>query len=91
MKEALHERLLEIDWMSDDTRAEAIRKMEKFRVKIGFPVRVLILSITVHFMSLLSLLCLSLSSVSSLLSKEPECPVNMSLFFLLSPLTGLVD
>jgi len=37
VKDALHERLLEIDWMSDSTRAEAIRKMNKFRVKIGFP------------------------------------------------------
>jgi hypothetical protein len=38
VKEALHERLLEINWMSEDTRTEAIRKMNNFRVKIGFPV-----------------------------------------------------
>jgi putative endopeptidase len=36
---ALDRRLREVDWMSEATRAEALRKMEKFRVKIGFPDR----------------------------------------------------
>ena len=37
VKEALRERLTEVDWMSDSTRANAMKKMDKFRVKIGFP------------------------------------------------------
>ena len=39
VKESLRERLTEVDWMSEETRTEALRKMDNFRVKIGFPVR----------------------------------------------------
>lgn len=38
VRDALRERLQEVPWMSDTTRAEALIKMEKFRVKIGYPV-----------------------------------------------------
>ena len=37
VQECLQERLHEVDWMSDKTRKEALRKMDAFRVKIGFP------------------------------------------------------
>lgn len=37
VRDALRERLLEVDWMSEETRKEAMIKMEKFKVKIGFP------------------------------------------------------
>lgn len=37
VREALKSRLQEVDWMSDSTRAEAIKKLNAFRVKIGFP------------------------------------------------------
>ena len=37
VRDALRERLLEVEWMSEETRVEAMRKMEKFKVKIGFP------------------------------------------------------
>lgn len=39
VRNSLRQRLLTVDWMSDETRAEALRKMEKFRVKIGYPDR----------------------------------------------------
>mmetsp|Transcript_4278 Transcript_4278/g.7021 ORF Transcript_4278/g.7021 Transcript_4278/m.7021 type:complete len:444 (-) Transcript_4278:927-2258(-) len=39
VRDALRERLLEVDWMSEETRKEAMVKMEKFKVKIGFPER----------------------------------------------------
>lgn len=38
VKEALRARLQEVSWMSEDTRVEALKKMESFRVKIGYPV-----------------------------------------------------
>jgi putative endopeptidase len=35
---ALQERLTEVEWMtSESTREEALKKMERFKVKIGFP------------------------------------------------------
>lgn len=34
----MEERLAELPWMSDDTRAKALEKMVGFRVKIGYPV-----------------------------------------------------
>jgi putative endopeptidase len=37
VKEALRERLEEVDWMSDSTRAAAMLKMDAFKVKIGYP------------------------------------------------------
>jgi putative endopeptidase len=37
VRDALRERLEEVDWMSAETRVEALKKMEKFKVKIGFP------------------------------------------------------
>jgi len=37
VRTALRERLSEVVWMSDSTRVEALLKMEKFRVKIGYP------------------------------------------------------
>jgi len=37
VRTALRERLREVVWMSDSTRVEALLKMEKFRVKIGYP------------------------------------------------------
>ena len=37
MRDALRERLEEVDWMSPLTRVEAMKKMEGFKVKIGFP------------------------------------------------------
>jgi len=37
VRDALRERLLEVEWMSEQTRQEAMIKMEKFKVKIGFP------------------------------------------------------
>jgi predicted metalloendopeptidase len=29
----------EVDWMSESTRGNAMKKMDKFSVKIGFPVQ----------------------------------------------------
>ena len=37
VKEALRERLMEVEWMSDETRKEALIKMESFNCKIGYP------------------------------------------------------
>ena len=37
VKHALRQRLSEVDWMGESTKKEAFLKMEKFRVKIGFP------------------------------------------------------
>lgn len=37
VRDALKERLGEVEWMSESTRAEAMNKMSGFRVKIGFP------------------------------------------------------
>lgn len=34
---SLSHRLHEVEWMSDETRKEAIKKMNKFGLKIGFP------------------------------------------------------
>jgi putative endopeptidase len=33
----VEERLKELPWMSDGTRARALEKMSGFRVKIGYP------------------------------------------------------
>ncbi len=35
---ALQERLAELTWMSESTKAEAMQKMSRFKVKIGYPV-----------------------------------------------------
>lgn len=37
VRDALRLRLHEVAWMSPETRVEALKKMEKFKVKIGFP------------------------------------------------------
>ncbi|GMH49438.1 hypothetical protein TL16_g00516, partial [Triparma laevis f. inornata] len=37
VRDALKERLNEVEWMSDKTRAAAMEKMAGFRVQIGFP------------------------------------------------------
>jgi len=38
VRQALEERLKEVDWMkSDSTRKEALKKMSRFNVKIGYP------------------------------------------------------
>lgn len=38
VRKALQDRLLEVDWIkSDSTREEALKKMSRFRVKIGYP------------------------------------------------------
>jgi putative endopeptidase len=37
VRQALEERLKEVDWMSDATRNHALEKMSKFRIKIGYP------------------------------------------------------
>lgn len=37
VKVAMGERLRQLDWMSDDTRAEALAKLENFGLKIGHP------------------------------------------------------
>ncbi len=37
VKSALHDRLLTLDWISEDTRKQALYKLAKMRVKIGYP------------------------------------------------------
>lgn len=37
VRDALKDRLLEVEWMGEDTRAKAMEKMAGFRVQIGFP------------------------------------------------------
>jgi putative endopeptidase len=38
VRQSLEDRLKEVDWMkSDETRQEALKKMNRFRVKIGYP------------------------------------------------------
>jgi endothelin-converting enzyme/putative endopeptidase len=37
LRAALHDRLTRLDWMDDETRAAALRKLSAFREKIGFP------------------------------------------------------
>ena len=38
VRAALEERLREVDWMkSDETRQEALKKMSRFRIKLGYP------------------------------------------------------
>jgi putative endopeptidase len=39
VRNALRERLSEIEWMSAESKVEAFRKMEGFKVKIGYPNR----------------------------------------------------
>jgi putative endopeptidase len=51
VQEALRTRLREVSWMSDDTRVEALKKMESFRVKIGYPVSETRLSLPLELFS----------------------------------------
>lgn len=37
IKEAFHDRILNLDWMSDSTKEKALKKLEAFKVKIGYP------------------------------------------------------
>ena len=37
LKEVFRDRLTKLDWMSDDTRAKALAKFERFTEKIGHP------------------------------------------------------
>ncbi|NVO21189.1 MAG: M13 family metallopeptidase [Bacteroidetes bacterium] len=37
LKSALHERILNLTWMSDSTKKEAIAKLDKINVKVGYP------------------------------------------------------
>jgi putative endopeptidase len=37
IKQVLYERLLEINWMSDATREEALKKLNRINIKIGYP------------------------------------------------------
>jgi putative endopeptidase len=39
VKQTLRERLSELEWMSPDTRKEALKKLDAIRVKIGYPNR----------------------------------------------------
>jgi predicted metalloendopeptidase len=61
VKEALRSRLQEVDWMSEETRTEALKKLESFRVKIGYPVRPF--PPISHYVSLFTYLCLTVVSL----------------------------
>jgi putative endopeptidase len=37
LRDAFRESILELEWMTDATRAEALDKLERFNVKIGYP------------------------------------------------------
>lgn len=37
IKLAFRDRIKQLDWMSDSTKAEALKKLDAFRVKIGYP------------------------------------------------------
>jgi putative endopeptidase len=37
LREAFRESIVELDWMTDATKAEALDKLERFNVKIGYP------------------------------------------------------
>jgi putative endopeptidase len=37
LRSALHDRILALDWMSDATKQQAIKKLDAFTVKIGYP------------------------------------------------------
>jgi len=37
LRKTLHERIQNLEWMSDDTKKQAIKKLEAFGVKIGYP------------------------------------------------------
>ena len=37
LQEAMRQSILELDWMSDETRAEALRKLDGYTFKIGYP------------------------------------------------------
>ena len=37
LKGALHDRILALDWMGDDTKAQAVRKLDAIRIKVGYP------------------------------------------------------
>lgn len=39
IREVFKERIMQLDWMSDATKAKAIEKLSKFRTKIGYPDR----------------------------------------------------
>jgi putative endopeptidase len=37
LKTALHTRITRLDWMTPTTKAEAIRKLDSYRIKVGYP------------------------------------------------------
>jgi putative endopeptidase len=37
VREALRQRIHEVEWMSDATRTEALKKLDTFKVKLGYP------------------------------------------------------
>ena len=37
LKSALHDRLQSLDWIGDDTRKQALHKLDKMTIKIGYP------------------------------------------------------
>lgn len=37
LKAAYHERIQKLDWMSDETRVEALKKLETYSIKVGYP------------------------------------------------------
>ena len=39
LKAALHDRLQSLDWIGDDTRKQALHKLDKMTIKIGYPDR----------------------------------------------------
>jgi len=37
VKAALRDRIQSLDWMGDDTKKQALRKLDAIRVKVGYP------------------------------------------------------
>ena len=37
LKEAYHDHISNLDWMSDETKVKALDKLSKFKVKIAYP------------------------------------------------------
>jgi putative endopeptidase len=37
LKAAYHERIEKLDWMSDETKVEALKKLETYTIKVGYP------------------------------------------------------
>jgi putative endopeptidase len=37
LKVAMHERIKDLDWMSDATKAQALKKLDTYNIKVGYP------------------------------------------------------